>query len=262
MADEDVAVATKYAPSKKTGRKAGKKATKKSAASRSGAASGGPVTKSELPYVLTTARIPDLFSKIQSAAVPQRVTFQFLRHLGFTSSNDRAFTSLLRKLGFTDANGVPSDRYREFKNPADAPRALADGIRELYADLFAVNEQIHDRDVGTVRGVVSRVTGIDARRAGLIARTFRALADLADFEGAGGLPRPSAQAAPGPEPVAPRLSPLAAPETELQPRVRAEPHHAEALPVFRHNIEIHLPATTDVAVYNAIFRSLREHLAD
>jgi hypothetical protein len=31
---------------------------------------------------------------------------------------------------------------------------------------------------------------------------------------------------------------------------------------FRHNIEIHLPATTNIAVYNAIFKSLREHLVD
>ena len=29
---------------------------------------------------------------------------------------------------------------------------------------------------------------------------------------------------------------------------------------FHYNIQIHLPVTTDVTVYNAIFRSLKDHL--
>ena len=32
------------------------------------------------------------------------------------------------------------------------------------------------------------------------------------------------------------------------------------VPNLRYNIEIHLPATKDIEVYNAIFKSLREHL--
>jgi hypothetical protein len=31
---------------------------------------------------------------------------------------------------------------------------------------------------------------------------------------------------------------------------------------FHYNIQIHLPATKDVEVYNAIFKSLKEHLID
>lgn len=30
----------------------------------------------------------------------------------------------------------------------------------------------------------------------------------------------------------------------------------------RHNIEIHLPATKDIEVYNAIFKALKEHLVE
>jgi hypothetical protein len=33
-------------------------------------------------------------------------------------------------------------------------------------------------------------------------------------------------------------------------------------PTLHYNIQIHLPATKDVEVFNAIFRSLREHLLD
>lgn len=31
-------------------------------------------------------------------------------------------------------------------------------------------------------------------------------------------------------------------------------------PSFHYNIQIHLPATTDISVFNAIFRSLKENL--
>lgn len=31
---------------------------------------------------------------------------------------------------------------------------------------------------------------------------------------------------------------------------------------FSYNIQIHLPATTEIAVYNAIFKSLKDHLGE
>ena len=36
---------------------------------------------------------------------------------------------------------------------------------------------------------------------------------------------------------------------------------AESLQL-RHNIEVHLPATKDIEVYNAIFKALKENLLD
>lgn len=54
-----------------------------------------------------------------------------------------------------------------------------------------------------------------------------------------------------------------------QPEEQAKPKHGESTsgssPVFtglRYNVEIHLPATKDVEVYNAIFKSLKEHLLE
>jgi hypothetical protein len=38
------------------------------------------------------------------------------------------------------------------------------------------------------------------------------------------------------------------------------PH--QAIPNLRYNIEIHLPATNEIEVYNSIFKSLKEHLLD
>jgi hypothetical protein len=49
---------------------------------------------SDLPYLMAPKRFPELLVKLQAAAVPERVTYEFLKKLGFTSSNDRAFPKL------------------------------------------------------------------------------------------------------------------------------------------------------------------------
>lgn len=135
----------------------------------------------DVPYLVTNRRLPELFGKIQSAAVPNRLSFEFLKKLGFASSNDRAFPSLLKKLGFVDPSGAPTDRYRTYRNPKEAPAVLAQAIRELYSELFAVDENVHKQSREHVRGVISRVTGMEEKYVNLAASTFRALCDLADF---------------------------------------------------------------------------------
>jgi hypothetical protein len=217
--------------------------------------------RGDLPYVLSNNRIPELFSRLQSAAVPSRVSVDFLRKLGFTSSNDRAFPSLLRRLGFLDASGAPTERYRAYRNPVQSRAVLGEGIYEAYHDLYAVNERLHHLDPTQVRGIVSQVTGHGAENSRRIAGTFLALADLAD------IPEPGVVTVPGPSPTAddaeagsphpPAPTPSTAPPVPPTPAI-APPGIAGLN--FRHNLEIHLPATTDISVYNAIFKSIREHL--
>jgi hypothetical protein len=60
-------------------------------------------------------------------------------------------------------------------------------------------------------------------------------------------------------------SSAALPKEELAAEVPEKPASVAAsapsqLPGLHYNIQIHLPATKDVEVYNAIFKSLREHL--
>src|ERR1700733_7551998 len=135
----------------------------------------------DVPYLVTNKRLPELFGKIQSAAVPNRFSFEFLKKLGFASSSDGAFPSLMKKLGFVDLSGAPTDRYRAYRNPKDARAVLAQAIRELYSQLFAVDESVHKQSKEHVRGVISRVTGMEEKYVNLAATTFKALCDLADF---------------------------------------------------------------------------------
>jgi hypothetical protein len=56
------------------------------------------------------------------------------------------------------------------------------------------------------------------------------------------------------------------PKTEIATETTAaaakEHHPLTHPPALNYNIQIHLPATKDIEVFNAIFKSLREHLLD
>lgn len=50
-------------------------------------------------------------------------------------------------------------------------------------------------------------------------------------------------------------------EPEIQPKKSLEiPIESKITPSLHYNIQIHLPETRDAAVYDAIFKSLKEHL--
>jgi hypothetical protein len=215
----------------------------------------------ELPYLMTVKRLPELFQKICSAAVPSRFSFEFLKNLGFASSNDRALPSLLKRLRFLDASGVPTDRYRHYRQPSESKRVLAQGLREVYSDLFAVNENADSISREELKGIISRITGAEERYVALMASTFTALASLADFT----TPteheqEDESEAEEVAEMIEKPLKKSKGPIKEDVSDEETEKHERPRKIDFRNNIEIHLPATTNISVYNAIFKSIKEHL--
>ena len=60
------------------------------------------------PYVASYKKIPEFFTTIQTAAVPDKVTTRVLANtFEFKGTNDRPLIGVLRSLGFIDENGVP-----------------------------------------------------------------------------------------------------------------------------------------------------------
>src|SRR6185369_6317244 len=60
------------------------------------------------------------------------------------STNDRLFIGILKDLGFLNRDGTPQQRYFDFLDRSRSKQILADGIREAYADLFAVNTKANE----------------------------------------------------------------------------------------------------------------------
>ena len=136
----------------------------------------------DYPYMLSNNKIAPIIAKIQQAARPAKFTQEVLKNLGFTSTNDRAFIPLFKKLGFLMDDGTPSALYDQLKDTTSTGTILGVQIKSLYADLYAINTEIHKAPEAEIKGAISRVTGKDSDGVGRIYNTFKALCNVATFD--------------------------------------------------------------------------------
>lgn len=197
----------------------------------------------DYPYMMSNNKIAPIIDKIQQAARPQKFTQEFLRSLGFQSTNDRAFIPLFKKLGFLADDGTPTALYDQLKDATSTKSILAAQIKELYSELYAINTEIHKATEADIKGAISRVTGKDADGVGRIYNTFKTLCGIADFSQTVPAVPPAKEEKGTDDPMPLDSAPVALRTSE-----------------FHYNIQIHLPATNDISVYNAIFKSLKENL--
>jgi hypothetical protein len=210
-------------------------------------------------YVQIYGQLADVFSRLQQGQAPDQFTRQHLVDLGFTSSNHRALIPLLKALGFLTPEGAPTPRYHEYRNKPQARRVMAEALREAYRDLFVLKERPTDADRPLIEGKFRSVHNTSDRVAQLMASTFYSLLELADLD-APDSPKKS------PSPEVKNEEPPAKPahkgEQNRDEHYEERPSRTASRPSLHYNIQIHLPATKDIEVFNAIFKSLKEHLLD
>lgn len=202
-------------------------------------------------WVGAANRIPDLFSKIRDGQAPSQVTIQLLKDWGFSSSTDRAFIPLLKSLGFLTPTGQPTQRYHDYRDHSRSQAVMAEALREAYHDIFLIKANPTKSDTSAVTGKFKSYHNASDDVAQRMAKTFFGLLALADLNST---PNASQQSStetggPVPEPITPHPTAAAG---VISPNGIG----------LHYNIQIHLPATKDVEVYNAIFKSLREHFVE
>lgn len=211
-----------------------------------------------VPYMPSVTNLHRILDKMQSAGVPEVFNLDFLRDLGFTSSNDRPVIKLLKYLGLLDGAGRPQSAYREFVDHTRSKRILASRLRAAYDDLYLSDREAHNKTAESLKGWFKTKTGESDAVAKKIATTFKSLSSYADFAGS---------AAPSPAPV---TTPEAAPEARSAPAAASGDASGPPAPPLRglsdslgfvYRLEIHLPDTQNVETFRAIFRALREELA-
>jgi len=194
-------------------------------------------------YLQTVKKIPELFTQIRDGQAPERFTQQLLRDWGFNTKNDRAFIPLLKQLGFLTAEGKPTQRYNDYRDHSRSKTILAQAMREAYGDIFLIKEHPTNADKVAVEGKFKSFHNASENVASLMAKTFLSLLPLADLSGkVVAAPIPKTSVTEPPKKSSSLESAFSGGELGLH-----------------YNIQIHLPATKDVEVYNAIFKSLREH---
>jgi hypothetical protein len=192
----------------------------------------------DFPYVPNPAGLKKFFTHIQSAGVPEKVTIKYLEKVGFKSTNDRYFIGILKFLGFIDSSGVPTDMWSKYRSRSNAAATLGGAIQSSYDDLFRTYPDAYRKDNEALRNYFSPHTKVAESTLGLIVSTFKALCELANFEGV--------------EPVQPK-KPEGKPTGVLPPG-------SSQIPAVNINIQLQLPATDDATIYDKLFAALKRHL--
>jgi Family of unknown function (DUF5343) len=203
-------------------------------------------------YLVTTKNLESFLNSLKSAKAPERFNSRFLQQLDFTSSNDRLFIGLLKSLGFIEESGVPTKRYYQFLDQSQSGRVLAEALREAYEDLFAVNIRANEMTADEVKNKLRTLTmGQKSDNVlTLMANTFRALSDLAEWDA----------------PVAPEIiatqpaEPLDIPAADPVKTIQEQRSGGQSKLQLHYNIQIHLPESRDPAVFDAIFQALKKHI--
>ena len=198
------------------------------------------------PFMNATGLVSKILSKIKEAKTPDRFTQDFLgTNLGFSSGSARAFIPVAKRLGLLAADGSPTELYKSFRNPGSSGTAMAKAIKQGFVQLYDRNEYAHKLDRKALEGLIMEATGLEAGNKTLLAirGTFEALKGFANFDGQGEEQE--------------REEDADGDEEEIDQPEGA----ASALKMnLAYTINLNLPKTDDIAVFNAIFKSLREHL--
>jgi len=205
-------------------------------------------------YLVTTKNLQSVIASVTSAKAPERFSVKFLEDLEFKSSNDRCYISLFKALGLIDESGVPLQRYYQFIDRSETYRVLAIGIQEAYEDLFRLRTDAQKMTLDEVRNKLKTLTqGQKSDKVlGWMANTFKALCDIADWSALNKAQHEE-----------PESSPLPTSVEDHQPinyMSSSDSKETEEKFNLHYNIQIHLPETSNMAVYDAIFQSLKKHL--
>lgn len=200
-----------------------------------------------LPYLVSASVTTKILEKIKEATTPSRFTQNYLSTtLGFTGANEKAFISFAKSLGFIDAQSVPTERYKQFRNPALSSKALAKGLIEAYKPLYVRNERFFDLSKEKLLELICDETGLDHDNVTVkrITNTFIEVKKMADFSST----------------IDDSVEEIERNEASFTPQYEApQPHTTNKLGL-AYNINLILPETDDPKVFNAIFKSLKENL--
>jgi Family of unknown function (DUF5343) len=203
------------------------------------------MAEQKVPYVMAYGNLKKALDRIQEAATPPRFTQDFLgTKLNLTGGSAKALIPYMKRTGFLASDGSPTDLYKRFRNPSERGAAAAEAVRTGYRALYEINEYIHDATDQKLKGAVVQATGLEpsSSTVGAMIGSFKALKSFADFEA---------------KPAEPDAGAVAQDEAERRDTA------GEGLPGglnLGYTINLNLPATSDIAVFDAIFKSLREHL--
>lgn len=202
----------------------------------------------DFTYTTVPGKIKPLLEKLRQVGVPPKATVQWLKTIGFTSSNDMSLLGVLKTVGLVDTSAVPTGIWSSYRG-VHHKKVLGEAIRAGYAELFAVYPDAWQRDNSDLEHVFSTSSSAGKQVIAKTVGTFKALCECAEFGAIDQQPTPVVQTGPMHTPVSQQLT---------------NPTRAGAgntpTPSIHIDIPIHISLEASTDQIDQIFKSMSKHL--
>jgi hypothetical protein len=207
-----------------------------------------------LPYMVSTGTLTKILNKICDASIPENFNGDFLgTKLGFPGGNQKAFIPWAKRCKLLGEDGVPTQLYKDFRNPTYRGVSMASALKKGYDEIYLRNEYAHDLSKPDFTKLVTDTTGLahDNVVVKAIVNTFFNAKEFADFESEVKNENNNIQTENTKETKS---------EINENDSSHKTTHKRQIDLGINYTINLVLPKTDDPAIYNAIFKSLKENL--
>jgi hypothetical protein len=201
----------------------------------------------DFTYTTVPGKIKKQLEKLRQVSVPSKATIQWLKTIGFTSSNDTSLLGVLKGVELVDGSNVPTGTWSAYRG-ANHKKVLGDAIRKGYAELFAVYSDAWQRPNSDLEHVFSTSSTAGQQVIAKTVATFKALCENAEFGPVDQQPSPVVHTGPMHTPVSQQV-------THPQKGVGTG-----AMPSIHIDIQIHISPEASTDQIDQIFKSMAKHL--
>jgi len=202
----------------------------------------------DFTYTTVPGKIKPLLDKLRQVGVPPKATVQWLKSIGFKSSNDASLLGVLKIAGLVDSTGVPTSTWSNYRG-VHHKKVLGDAIRIGYAELFAVYPDAWQRTNSDLEHVFSTNSSAGKQVITKTVATFKALSESAEFGAVNDQPAPIVQ-------TGPMHAPVSQQPASPTPTVMG----SAPTPSVHIDIQIHISPEASPDQIDQIFKSMAKHL--
>lgn len=134
----------------------------------------------DFAYTTVPGKIKPLLDKMREVGIPPKATVQWLKTIGFTSSNDASLLGMLKAVGLVDGTNVPTPIWSAYRG-AKHKVVLGEAIQRGYAELFAVYPDAGQRSNTDLEHVFATSTSAGKQVISKTVASFKALCECAEF---------------------------------------------------------------------------------
>ena len=170
--------------------------------------------------------------------------------LGLKSSSYHAMIPFLKRIGFLDSANIPTQRYKDFRSDQRSGFVMAKALKESFGDIYQAHEYAHKLSKDELIDIVTTKTGSskDDKAVAAVVGSFQELVKHATFD-----------IEDIPEEIGSDDESEEQPSIKPTPGIASDKKHKLGL---SYTINLNLPPTTDIKVFDAIFQSLKKNILE